>query len=118
MGEAVADDFFEAVVGGLVVGACFRQVGLGDEAAREVVWVEVAMAVAEFLGALVVGVAEVGWDGECATGGDVVECGGDGAGGAVAFGGGGDVEGGVGEDEPGLWHADDFGGLVGGECDL
>lgn len=115
--EAFFDAGFEAVGGGLVIGAAAFDAALGDEAVFEVVGVEVAFAVAELFGTGVVAVAEVLGDGEGAAGFDVLQGGVDAGVGAVAFGGGGDVNSGVGEGDAGFGHADEFGGLMGGHGD-
>ena len=71
-GQAAGDGGLEAAVGRLVVTPLLGQVGLGHPAAREVVRVEIALAVAELLGAPVVGVAQLGRDRQSAAGADVL----------------------------------------------
>lgn len=119
--EAFFDAFFEAVVGGLVVGSSIGHIRLGDVAFIEVVGVVVlkvgvggVVGAGDFFAGLG---AEVGRDGEGATAFDIGDGGIEGGVGAVGFWGGGEVNGGVGERDAAFGHAEEIEGLLGGEGD-
>src|ERR1051325_1579011 len=81
---------------------------------RKIVRIFVPFAVTEAFSALIVGIAQVLGNGQCATGFDVFEGGVDGENAAVAFVRGGNVQGSFGEGNAGLGPADEFGGLRSG----
>lgn len=115
--EALGDEGFFAVGGGVVIAAGFGEVALGDVAFREIVRVKVIFAVAELGGAGVMGVAEVRWDGEGGLGADVVKCGFESGVSAVGLRGGSDVESGVGKGDAGFGHAAELNGVGSGGGD-
>ncbi len=88
---------------------------VGREAVFVVVGVLVVLAVAVGLHEGGDGVAEVEGDGERAVFADGCGGGGVGAHGGVGFGGAGEVDGGLGEDEGRFGHADEVDGLLGGD---
>ena len=111
-----ADLFFPAAVGGLVIlfGEFRGQILLRDESLGVVMRVLVVEAAAQFLGRGVMGVAEVVGNGGGSAFTDIFTGLPDGLGAAIAFGGAGDVNGGLGEGQLGFGKADKFADLDGG----
>ena len=90
------------------------EVILGDMMSGKIVGVPIAFAVPEDLGSGVVTVAQVVRHSQSSPRADILQGRIDGFDHRVAFVGGGDVEGRLGDGDAGLGPSDDFGGLAGG----